>query len=140
MKRIACLVAVVFALAAVPAALSADNPQQPAKAGAPIAHLRLDVLRLRLDLVHLRYRVACHDRSSDRCTQFTQKIVDRLTTLDGNVQKQLDGCTADKACTVLQKIDDRIKKVIDKLTNPSSTDDESGLDQAAGDLAGLGKP
>jgi hypothetical protein len=140
MKRIASLVAVVFALAVVPAALSADNPQQPARAGAPIARLRLDVLRLRLDLVHLRYRVACRDQSSDRCAQFTQKIVGRLTTLDGNIQKKLDGCTGDKKCTVLQKIDDRIEKVIGKLRNPSSTDDESSLDQAAGDLAGLATP
>ncbi len=140
MKRLASLVAVVFALALVPAALSADNPQQPAKAGAPIARLRLDVLRLRLDLVQLRYRVACHKPDSDRCTQLTQKIVDRLTTLDGNIKQKLDGCSAQKACDVLQKIDDRIEKVIDKLSNPSSTTDESGLDQAAGDLAGLAKP
>jgi hypothetical protein len=141
MKRLASLVAVVFALAAVPVAL-ADNgtPSTPATAGHPIARLRLDVLRLRLDLVHLRYRAVCRKADSDRCTQFTQKIVDRLTTLDGTIQKKLDGCTADQACTVLQKLDDRIEKVIDKLRNPSSTGDESGLDQAAGDLAGLGKP
>jgi hypothetical protein len=149
MKRLASLVAVVFALAIVPVALADDGgttgttPSTPAAAshgGAPIARLRLDILRLRLDLVHLRYRVACRQADSDRCTQFTQKIVDRLTTLDGNIQKKLGDCKADKACTVLQKIDDRIKKVIDKLSNPSSTDDESGLDQAAGDLAGLAKP
>ena len=155
MKRIASLVAVVFAFAIVPVALADDGGSTPtapstpatapaAKAGAPIARLRLDLLRLRLDLVHLRYRIACHDQSSDNCTQLTQKIVDHLTTLDGNVQQKLAGCTSgDKKCTVLQKVDDRLQKIIDKLGNPTSSStstSESGLDQAAGDLAGLAKP
>ena len=147
MKRLASLIAVVFAFAVVPVALADDGgtagttgTATAPKAGAPIARLRLDILRLRLDLVHLRYRIVCRDQSSDKCTQFTQKIVDRLTTLDGNVQKKLADCTGgDKKCTVLQKLDDRLKKIIDKLGNPASTS-ESGLDQAAGDLAGLAKP
>jgi hypothetical protein len=145
MKRLASLIAVVFAFAIVPVAL-ADTTQPPAKpAGAPVAKLRLDLLRLRLDIVHLRYRIVCHDRSSDACTQFTQQIVDRLTTLDGNVQQKLAGCTTgDKKCTVLQKVDARLQKIIDRLSNPTSSSSastsESGLDQAAGDLAGLAKP
>lgn len=150
MKRIASLVAVVFAFAIVPVALADDGgsttaPSAPAaKAGHPIARLRLDLLRVRLDLVHLRYRIVCHKADSDQCTQFTQKVVDRLTTLDGNVKEKLAGCTTgDKKCDVLQKLDDRLQKIIDKLNNPtaaSTSTSESGLDQAAGALAGLAKP
>ena len=146
MKRLASLIAIVFAFAIVPVALADDGggtttPSTPAKAGAPIARLRLDILRLRLDLVHLRYRIVCHKADSEKCTQFTQKIVDRLTTLDGNVKDKLAGCTTgDKKCTVLQKLDDRLQKIIAKLGSPSATTSESGLDQAAGDLAGLAKP
>jgi len=143
MKRIASLVAVVFAFAIVPVALAdvGGGTTAPSK---PVAHLRLDILRLRLDLVHLRYRIVCHKADSDACTQFTQKVVDRLTTLDGNVQKKLADCTdGGKKCDVLQKVDDRLHKLIAKLGSPppaSTSTSESGLDQAAGDLAGLAKP
>ena len=155
MKRLASLIAIVFAFAIVPVALAdaggSTTPAPAAKAGAPVAKLRLDILRLRLDLVHLRYRIVCHRADSDKCTQFTQKIVDRLTTLDGNVQQKLADCSttdSSKKCTVLQKVDDRLQKIIAKLGNPTpsstSTTSESGLDsgldRAAGDLAGLAKP
>ena len=143
MRRLASLVAIVFAFAIVPVALADDGGgTAPAKQAAPIARLRLDVLRLRLDLVHLRYRIACHKADSDRCAQVTQKLVDRLTTPDGNVQKKLADCSGpstDKKCTVLQQLDDRLQKLIARLGNPAPTS-ESGLDQAAGDLAGLAKP
>lgn len=165
MKRLAPLLLVVLALAAVPVALADGTPapaaqqaqsqpaqSQPAQsqqhAGHPIARMRLEILRLRLQLVRLRYRVACHDASSDACSQFTQKVVAGLTKLDGNVQKKLSdlGCSsasADRRCTVLTRIDTRLQAVIAKLgggsSSPSSTTSDSSLDSAAnalGQLAG----
>lgn len=148
MKRLALLVAVVFAFAAVPVALADDGGGSTApKRVVPITRLRLDILRLRVDLARVRYRIVCRRADSDRCTHVTEQIVARLTALDANVQKKLAGCSGDtKACTALRKVDDRLQKVIGKLSDPSSsassteTASESGLDQAAGDLAGLAKP
>ena len=162
MKRIAPLLFVVFALAAaVPVVALADDTSPPATTtttsaapaapavpqakGHPFAQLRLEILRLRIQLVHLRYRVACHDRQSDRCAQFTQKVVDRLTTIEKNVQAKLADlqCTStstDKRCVVLAKVDAKLQKVIANLGNPpagSSSGDESGLDSAANALGGL---
>jgi hypothetical protein len=137
MKRFAPLLLVVVALAAVPAAL-ADGTPAP-RAGQQ--HVRLEILRLRLQLVHLRYRVVCHTTDSDACSTFTQKVTDRLTTLDGNVRKKLDElqCTADstdKGCAVLAKLDERIQKALSKLRGGGGSSDESGLDAAAGAVAG----
>jgi hypothetical protein len=138
MKRFAPLLFIVLALAAVPAA--AADTQTPAKPqGHPVARIRLELLRVRLQLVRLEYRIACHDTSSDRCAQFTQKVVDRLTTLDGNVQKKLTelSCSSDstdKRCAVLTKLDEKLQSILQKLQAPASSTDESGSDDAAATL------
>jgi hypothetical protein len=158
MKRFAPLLLIVLALAAVPVAFADDTtpaapaapaaPSAPATPSAPQGHagarIRLELLRVRLELVRIRYQLACHDKTSDRCTQFTQKVVDGLTTLDGNVQKKMTdlNCTSgssDKRCDVLSKIDSKLQDVIQRLQSPSSTStssggDESGLDNAAASI------
>ncbi|MES1248908.1 MAG: hypothetical protein ABUS54_14670 [Actinomycetota bacterium] len=153
MKRFAPLLLVVFALAVPVAAFADDSTPPPAtttttttatQQGHPIAKLRLEILGLRLQLVRLRYRVACHDKTSSACTQLTQKLVDRLTTADKNVQAKLTqlGCTStstDKKCTALAKVDAKLQKVIANLGSPAPapSSDESSLDAAAGALGGL---
>ena len=141
MKRFLPLVLVVFALAAVPAAFAdGSTPAQPQ--GHPIARIRLDLLRLHLQLARVEYRIACHDTSSDRCTQFTQKLVTRLTNVDTAVEQKLTSLncssdSSDKRCTLLAKIDTKLKNVLQKLQSggaPSSSD-ESALDNAASSLA-----
>jgi hypothetical protein len=167
MKRFAPLALLVLAFAVTPVAFADDTTPAPAApaatttsaAGHPIARMRLEILRLRLQLVHLRYRVACHQQDSDRCTQFTKQVTDRLTTLDGKVQARIDElkqCTsastedkcknADKKIAVLTKIDTKLKNVIEHLGDPSSASDsssDSAVDQAAnalGQLAGSTQP
>ena len=159
MKRFAPLALIVLALAAVPAALAdngapsappsvtppATQPAQPAN-GHPGARIQLELLRIRLQIVRLRYRIACHKQDSDRCATFKQNVVDRLTKLDQNVQGRIStNCTStstDKRCDVLTKLDQKLQDVISKLgavAGSSSSTDSSGLDNAAGALAG-GKP
>lgn len=151
MKRFAPLLLIVFALAAVPAAFADDAPAPSAptapaaKAGGhPIARIQLEMLRIRLQLVHLRYQIACHKQDSDRCTQFTQKVTDGLTKLDQNVQDRIaKNCTStsnDKRCDVLTKLDQKLQDVLAKLGTAPSASGESGLDNAAGSLAGSTSP
>lgn len=153
MKRFAPLLLVVLALAAVPAASADDSapaapPAAAAKAGHPMARIQLEMLRIRLQLVQLRYQVACHDKTSDRCAKFTQNAVDHLTKLDQNLQERIaKNCAAtstDKRCDVLAKLDQKLQDVIAKLGSGaapgSSSSSESGLDNAAGSLAGSTKP
>jgi hypothetical protein len=154
MTRFAPLLLVVLALAtAVPAAFADDSTPPPAATTTttasappatahPFARLRLDILRLRLRLARLEYRVVCHDTSGDRCAQFTQKLVTRLTNVESAVEKKMTtlGCSSsstDKRCTLLAKIDAKLKDVIQKLQSGAapSTTDESGLDSAASSLA-----
>jgi hypothetical protein len=153
MKRFIPLLLVVLALGAIPVAFADDSTPAPATTtttsttptapahGHPFARIRLELLRLRLQLVRLEYRVACHDKSSDRCTQFTQKLVQRLTTIDSAVQQKLASLncasdSTDKRCTLLTKLDTKLKNVIQKLQsgNAPSSSDESGLDNAAASL------
>jgi hypothetical protein len=168
MKRFAPLALIVLALALVPAALADDTtPAAPSTTSAPAAQvqggghanvrLRLEILRLRVQLVRLRFRLHCGPNGKapkDRCDAFAQKVEDRLTTFDGNVQKKiadLQSCTADstdakcknadKKIALLQKIDTRvqtaianIQKWLDGQGDSSSTSDAS-LDQAATDLS-----
>lgn len=153
MKRFAPLLLIVFALAAVPAAFADDapapaTPSAPAaKAGGhPIARIQLEMLRVRLQLMRLRHRIACHKQDSDRCAQVTQKVTDRLTKLDQNVQDRIaKNCTStastDKRCDVLTKLDKKLQDVIAKLGSaPSATTGASGLDNAAGNLSGSTNP
>jgi hypothetical protein len=157
MKRFAPLLLVVLALAAVPVALADDTtpaapaaPAAPATPAAPAApstaqghpgmRIQLELLRVRLQLVRIRYQIACHDKTSDRCTQFTQKVVGGLTTLDQNVQDRIaKNCTStsttDKRCDVLSKLDSKLQDIIQKLQTPTgASGDESGLDGAAASL------
>ena len=145
MKRFAPLLLVVLALAAVPAALADDSTPAAPLAPAQHAPVQLQLLRIRLQLVRLRYRIACHKQESDRCTQFTQKAVAGLTKLDGNVQARLTkncaSTSTDKRCDVLTKLDQKLQDLIAKLGNPASTSsDSSALDNAAGALAGSTSP
>src|SRR3954447_2643828 len=177
MKRFAPLALIVLALAVVPAAFADDGapaptsptaptPQtQPARgapgqqnAGRPGAQLRAEILRLRLQIVQLRFRLHCGrngNASHERCVAFAQKVLDRLTKLEGNVQQkltELKACTpdstdpkcknADKKIVVLTRVDTHLQKVIQALqdwldgkgtdtagSTPPSSDD--ALDQAA---------
>ena len=136
MKRFAPLFLVVLALAAAVPAAFADDSTPPAPAvtttttspttSAPPSHahslarIRLELLRLRLRLVRLEYRVACHDKSSDRCMQFTQKLVTRLTNVDAAVEQKLTSlsCTSDstdRRCIALTKIDARLRSILQEL-------------------------
>ena len=170
MQRLLALLFTVFALAAVPAAFADDGTTTPpAGSPAPAAQQqapsqargkRLEILRLRIQLVELRFAKHCGSTSNgagQRCLDFAKKVEDRLTKLDGNVQARIakiqSTCTAtstDDKCkhaadriALLQKVDTRVKALAQKVadwlagktvsTDPSS---DSSLDQAA---AGLGK-
>jgi hypothetical protein len=165
MQRLIVLALTVFALAAVPAALADDGTTTPPAVGAPAAAgqargQQLQILRLRMQLVELRFAKHCgsnSDGAAQRCLDVAQKVEDRLTKLDGNVQARIakiqSTCAAtstDEKCkhaadrvALLQKVDARAKalaqKVQDWLDGKTVTTDpnsDSSLDQAA---AGLGK-
>jgi hypothetical protein len=170
MQRFIVLALTVFALAAVPVALADDGTTTPpAGSSDPAAQQqtpnqaggqRLEILRLRLQLVELRFAKHCganSDGAAQRCLDVAQKVEDRLTKLDGNVQAQIakiqSTCTStstDDRCkhaadriALLQKVDTRVKalaqKVADWLAGKTVSTDpgsDSSLDQAA---AGLGK-
>lgn len=171
MKRFAPLALIVLALALIPAAF-ADDGTTPASTGATTTTathpnaggkanvgLRIEILRLRLQIVRLRFRVHCGPHGNapqDRCVAFAQKVEDRLTKLDGNVQQKLadlKACTpdstdakcknADKKIAVLTRIDTHLQKVIQNVQNwingkssdSSSSTSDSSLDQAASNLS-----
>ncbi|HZR96824.1 MAG TPA: hypothetical protein VFA56_14090 [Gaiellaceae bacterium] len=170
MKRLTTLALVVLALAAVPAALADGAPtqqdptqqepaqQQPAQQHGRVAPgIRLEILRLRMQIVQLRFRVHCSGgRNADTCRAFAQRVEDRLTKLDGNVQSklgELQSCTstatdgkcknADKRIAVLTKIDEHLKKAIANVegwlagkATASGDDGDSSLGEAASQLAG----
>jgi hypothetical protein len=176
MKRFAPLALIVFALAVSPAAFAdngtpapsapptatppATTPPATQNAGRPGAQLRIEILRLRLQIVQLRFQLHCSQNgnaSHDKCVAFAQKVVDRLTKLDGNVQQKiadLKNCTsgstdpkcknADKKIAVLTTIDTRLQSVIQKVqdwlngtSSSSSTppSPDAALDQAAAGLS-----
>jgi hypothetical protein len=172
MKRFAPLAVIVLALALVPAAFADDTtpPSQPAAtpstqtapaAGHANLRLRLEIMRLRVQVVKLRFRLHCGPNGKapqDKCVAFAQKVEDRLTTFDGNVQKKIDdlkACTpdstdakcknADKKIDVLTKLDARVQKAIQNVqswidgkgtaTTTTSPSSDSALDQAANDLS-----
>jgi hypothetical protein len=175
MKRFAPLALIVLALALVPAAL-ADDTTPPAQPAAPAAQapaqsgghanlrLRLEIMRLRVQLVRLRFRLHCGPNGNapqDKCVAFAQKVEDRLTTFDGNVQKKisdLQSCTsdstdakcknADKKIALLTKVDQRVQTAIQNVqkwidgqgSSPaaSSSSSDSALDQAASNLSQAG--
>jgi len=172
MKRFAPLALIVLALAVVPAAFGDDTtpaPAQPAaapatqpaqpNAGRSGIRTRVEILRLRMRIVELRFRLHCGQNgnaSHDRCVAFAQKVEDRLTKLDGNVQQkltELKACTpdstdpkcknADKKIELLTKVDAYLQKVMQKVQDwlngkssdtSSSPSSDSALDQAAASL------
>jgi hypothetical protein len=182
MKRFAPLALIVFALALVPAAFADDStpvPTQPTaaapvtqsaatppttaparqNAGRPGIQMRIEILRLRLQIVQLRFRLHCGQNgkaSQARCVAFAQKVEDHLKKLDGKVQAklaELKACTpdstdpkcrnADKKIDVLTKVDTYLQNVIRKVQDwldgkssdsSSSSSSDSALDQAAASL------
>ncbi len=170
MKRLAPLTLIVLALALVPAAFADDSTPAPtaptaataqqSAAGHPGARTRIEILRLRLQIVRLRFRLDCGRdgaASHDKCVAFAQKVEDRLTKLDGNVQQKLadlKACTpdstdgkcknAEKKIDVLTKLDTHLQNVIQNVQDwlngkSSSTSSDPGsdgaLDQAAAGLS-----
>ena len=114
--------------------------------------MRIEILRLRMQIVQLRFRLHCGQNgnaSHERCVAFAQKVVDHLTKLDANVQAklaELKACTpdsadpkcknADKKIAVLTRVDTHLQNVIQNLQdwlNGQSSGD-SALDQAASSL------
>jgi ArsR family metal-binding transcriptional regulator len=121
--------------------------------------MRVEILRLRMQIVQLRFRLHCGQNgnaSHERCVAFAQKLVDRLTKLDGKVQAklaELKACTpdstdpkcrnADKKIAVLTRVDTHLQNVIQKLqdwlngtssSDSSAPSSDSALDQAASSL------
>ena len=171
MKRFAPLALVVLALAVIPAAFADDGTTppsttttttattQPNAGGKANVGLRIEILRLRLQIVRLRFRLHCGPHGNapqDTCVAFAQKVEDRLTKLDGNVQQKLadlKACTpdstdakcknADKKIAVLTRVDTHLQKVIQNIQNwingkdsgSSSSTSDSSLDQAASNLS-----
>jgi hypothetical protein len=157
MKRFAPLALIVLALACVPAAFADDSipaPAQPtaapatqpaqANGGRPGIRMRVEILRLRLRIVELRFRLHCGQNgnaSHDKCVTFAQRVEDRLTKLDGNVQAkltELKACTpdstdpkcknADKKIAVLTRVDTYLQNVLQKVQdwlNGKSSDTSS---------------
>jgi hypothetical protein len=147
MKRFAPLALIVIALAVIPAAFADDGtpassttttttatttqPDNGSGANAANARIRVEILRLRLQIVRLRFRLHCGPHGNapqDTCVAFAQKVEDRLTTLDGNVQQKitdLKACTvdstdarcknADKELAQLTRIDTRLQKLIQNV-------------------------
>jgi hypothetical protein len=179
MKRFAPLALIVLALALIPAALADDGTTPPSttttttatsttatppagRGNAANVRIRVEILRLRLEVVRLRFRLHCGPHGNapqDKCVAFAQKVEDRLTKLDGNVQQKiadLKACTpdstdakcknADKKIAVLTRIDTHLQKVIQDIQNwingkgsdSSSSTNDSSLDQAATDLSQAG--
>ena len=180
MKRFAPLALIVLALAVVPAAFADDTTPAPTRptaapattqpatpatrpaqqnAGRPGIQMRIEILRLRMQIVQLRFRLHCGQNgnaSHERCVAFAQKVVDHLTKLDARVQTklaELKACTpdstdpkcrnADKKIAVLTRVDTHLQNVIQKLQDwlngqssgdSSSASSDSALDQAASSL------
>lgn len=161
MKRFAPFALVVLALAIVPVALADGSNPSPSQTGAPAGvHLRIDILKLRLQIVQLRFRLHCGQNGKapqDRCVAFAQKVEDKLTKLDGNVQQKiadLESCTttstdqkcknADKKIAVLTQVDTHLQAAIQDVegwlngkssTSTSPSDGDGALDQAANGLS-----
>jgi hypothetical protein len=167
MKRFTILALVVFALAAVPAALADDGstPTRPAatetttapaaeqstdRQGRPAAHLRQRVH------MFVRHCVARTGAAPERCLAHAKKILERLGMLDDRLQTRIgkieercgDSSTdercksADRRVDRLTRIDTRVQKLRDKVQGwldgkSASSGDEAGLDRAADELGQL---
>jgi hypothetical protein len=178
MKRFIPLALTVLALAAVPAAFADNGSTPPATGSAPTAQqgqqgqtgsgqgaenmrARIEMLRLRIQRVELRFAKHCGSSSAkapQACLDFAKKVEDRLTKLDGNLQDRIakvqQTCAttstdakcknADERVALLQAIDTRVKALAQKVqdwldgktVSASDPGSDSSLDQAA---AGLGQ-
>jgi hypothetical protein len=177
-RKLVPLALVLFALAAVPVAFGDDGtnptpgstaPAAPAAQGQGGARQRLENLRNRIHGVELRFAKNCRGGASSapqQCVAFAQKVEARLQQIDTNVQARiakLQACTTtstdayckntDKKIALLQKVDQRVQTLIQKVqswlsgsssssqsssngSGTGSSTSDSGLDQAA---AGLGQ-
>jgi hypothetical protein len=115
--------------------------------------MRVEILRLRLQIVRLRFRLHCGPHGNapqDSCVAFAQKVEDRLTKLDGTVQQKiadLKSCAsdstdakcknADKKIALLTRIDTRLQKVIQNVQSwiAGKGTSDSSLDQATSNLS-----
>jgi hypothetical protein len=170
MKRFTTLALVVFALAAVPAAF-ADDTTPPARptattpqqqdGGVGGAQVRIELLRLRIQIVNLRFRLHCGPNGNapaDKCHARAEQMLARLKKIDANVEAklaELKACTPDSAdakcknaarkIAVLTKLHSRLQNAIQKLqdylegksTTPPDPSSDSALDQAANQLGHL---
>jgi len=174
MKRFTTLALVVFALAAVPAAFADDTapPTRPADTTAPApttaqqrqnggagnARVRAELLRLRLEIVNLRFRLHCGPNGkapADKCHARAEQMLARMQKIDAKVQAklaELKACTPDstdakcrnaaRKIAVLTKLDTRLQNAIQKLQDyldgkssaPTDPSSDSALDQAANQL------
>ncbi|HEV7134750.1 MAG TPA: hypothetical protein VGN27_13565 [Gaiellaceae bacterium] len=144
MKRFITLALAVLALAAVPAAF-ADNGSTPPAAGTPPVaqqgqagqgaqgvRIRLELLRLRIRLVELRFAHRCGSSNASApqaCLDFAKKAEDRLTKVDGNLTARIakiqQACgtastdpkckNADQRIALLQKIDAGVQALAQKV-------------------------
>lgn len=172
MKRFTTLALVVFALAAVPAAFADDTapPTRPAdttattstqqrqNGGTGNARMRVELLRLRLEIVNLRFRLHCGPNGkapADKCHARAEQMLARMQKIDAKVQAklaELKACTPDstdakcknaaRKIAVLTKLDTRLQNAIQKLqdyldgksSTPTDPSSDSALDQAANQL------
>jgi chromosome segregation ATPase len=179
MKRFTTLALVVFALAAVPAAFADDTtpPARPADttATAPVkapaqerqnggkgnARTKVEILRLRMEIAKLRFRLHCGPNGkapADKCHARAEQMLARLKSIDAKVQAklaELKACTPDstdatcknaaRKIAVLTKLDTRLQNAIQKLqdyldgksSTPADPSSDSALDQAANQLGQL---
>ena len=170
MKRLIALALTVFALAAVPVAFG-DDGTPPADGSTPPAasqdHAqrgrRAELLKARITIAELRFAKRCGAKAADapqRCLAFANKVEERLTKLDTNIQARVakiqgtcSTTSTDAKCknaaarvTLLQNIDARVQSLAQKVqdwldgktvSGSSSSDGESSLDQAAAKLGQL---
>lgn len=100
--------------------------------GAQGARIRLEILRLRIRLVELRFAHRCGSSNANApqaCLDFAQKAENRLTSLDGNIAARIakiqQTCgtastdpkcrNADQRIALLQKIDTGVKALAQKV-------------------------
>ncbi len=139
MKKFFPLAIVLLALAAVPVALgdngvpaSGTTPAAQSQQQAGGLRSRLELLRLRLHRVEVRFAQRCGTGASTapaECVQFAQRLEQRLQRLDGRLQQLIQTiqstCTAsstdprcrnaDRKVAVLHKLDAGVEKLAQKL-------------------------
>jgi chromosome segregation ATPase len=147
--------------APVTAPTTAPTKPDRQKGAAGKERVRIELLRLRLEIVKLRFRLHCGPNGkapADKCHARAEEMLARLKKIDANVQAklaELKACTpdstdpkcknADRKIEVLTKLDERLQNAIKKLqdyldgksTTPADPSSDSALDQAANQLGQL---